>query len=117
MSVLTLEARGMDFYEGCPEKNHSDLTNFRYYTEVWLKDEYFPKKFYIEISTHFDCRKSKVRTYVEVCEYKEDGIMHRVPELCGYCEPTKAELIKKINSISKNDFDEIDIRKDSVYFP
>lgn len=100
---LRLERRGMDFYNGCPEKNVGDLDNFRYFGE-FIDNKGIHR--YLEITTHWRDNVKRVNTFISMSYENKDGCF-----ACGYIttEPNKAAILKGINDMFNTNFTEISL--------
>lgn len=100
---LILERRGMDFYEGCPEKKvATDFDNFRYFGEM---EDGHEGNYYFEITIHYRDNQKAVRALVEFSHQYFDGICYRTGQV--WCEPTKQAVLDVINSAMMSSYTDI----------
>lgn len=105
---LILERRGMDFYDGCPEKKEAtDFDNFRLFGEI---EDGHEGSYYLEITTHWRDNVKAVRTLIEFSHNYFDGMCYRTA--VEWCRPTKKDVLDTINRKLMSDFTDIKYKED-----
>ena len=104
MNILELEPRGMDFYDNCPEKGHSDFDNFRYFGEI---PDGHGGSYYLEVTIHFRHQYNRVNAFIEFSHNYFDGMCYKVNT--DIVDPYKEAVLESVNRILKMNFDKIEI--------
>ena len=99
MTKLTLQERGMNFYNSCPEKGNSDFNNFRYFAEI--SDEH-DGAYYIELTIHYRDNYKRVNAFIEYSHSYFDGSCYRIAT--DIVEPYKEAVLKAINKRLNTNF-------------
>lgn len=101
---LKLEARGMNFYNNCPEKGNSDFENFRYFGEIPDNHE---GAYYIEITIHYREQYKRVNAFISYLHSYFDGSCYSIAH--DIVAPYKQAVLESVNKKLKMNFDEIEI--------
>ena len=102
---LILERRGMDFYDGCPEKD-TEFDNFRLFGEI---GDGHGGSYYLEITIHWRDNVKAVRAVVEFSHNYFDGMCYRTA--VEWCRPTKKDVLDTVNRVLKTSFTEINYKE------